>query len=32
VYKVYAESLDGPERLERIVGEAEEIVSDALEG
>jgi phosphoglucomutase len=32
VYKVYAESLDGPERLERIVGEAEEIVSEALEG
>ena len=32
VYKVYAESLDGPERLERIVAEAEQIVADALEG
>ena len=32
VYKIYAESLDGPERLERIVAEAEEIVADALEG
>jgi phosphoglucomutase len=32
VYKVYAESLDGPERLERIVGEAEQIVAEALEG
>jgi phosphoglucomutase len=32
VYKVYAESLDGPERLERIVAEAERIVADALEG
>jgi phosphoglucomutase len=32
VYKVYAESLDGEERLERIVGEAEQIVGRALEG
>jgi phosphoglucomutase len=32
VYKVYAESLDGEQRLERIVGEAEEIVGRALEG
>ena len=32
VYKIYAESLDGPERLERIVAEAEVIVADALEG
>jgi phosphoglucomutase len=31
VYKVYAESLDGEERLERIVDEAEEIVGAALE-
>ena len=30
VYKVYAESLDGEERLERILGEAEEIVAKAL--
>ena len=32
VYKVYAESLDGEERLERILGEAEKIVGDALGG
>jgi phosphoglucomutase len=32
VYKVYAESLDGEERLERIIGEAQEIVSRALGG
>jgi len=32
VYKVYAESLDGEERLERILGEAEKIVADALGG
>ena len=32
VYKVYAESLDGEERLDRIVGEAQQIVADALEG
>jgi phosphoglucomutase len=32
VYKVYAEALDGEERLERIVGEAEQIVGRALEG
>jgi phosphoglucomutase len=32
VYKIYAESLDGEERLERIVGEAEQIVGRALEG
>jgi phosphoglucomutase len=32
VYKVYAESLDGEERLERILGEAEQIVNAALEG
>jgi phosphoglucomutase len=32
VYKVYAESLDGDERLERIVNEAEQIVGAALEG
>ena len=30
VYKVYAESLDGEERLERILGEAEQIVDQAL--
>jgi phosphoglucomutase len=30
VYKVYAESLDGEERLERIVKEAEQIVAKAL--
>jgi phosphoglucomutase len=32
VYKVYAESLDGEERLERILGEAEKIVGEALGG
>jgi phosphoglucomutase len=32
VYKVYAESLDGEQRLERIVDEAERIVGDALGG
>jgi phosphoglucomutase len=32
VYKVYAESLDGEERLERILGEAREIVNQALKG
>jgi phosphoglucomutase len=31
VYKVYAESLDGEERLERIIAEAQEIVGRALE-
>jgi len=31
VYKVYAESLDGEQRLERIIGEAEQIVGRALE-
>src|SRR3954447_19723034 len=30
VYKVYAESLDGEERLERILDEAEDIVKQAL--
>ena len=30
VYKIYAESLDGEERLERILGEAREIVGKAL--
>jgi phosphoglucomutase len=30
VYKVYAESLDGEERLERILDEAQEIVKEAL--
>jgi phosphoglucomutase len=30
VYKVYAESLDGEERLQRILGEAREIVGKAL--
>jgi phosphoglucomutase len=30
VYKVYAESLDGEERLERILGEARDIVKQAL--
>jgi phosphoglucomutase len=30
VYKVYAESLDGEERLERILGEAKQIVDRAL--
>ena len=32
VYKVYAESLDGDARLERILAEAEEMVGRALEG
>src|SRR5215218_3479475 len=32
VYKVYAESLDGEQRLGRIVDEAERIVGDALGG
>jgi phosphoglucomutase len=32
VYKIYAESLDGEERLERILGEAQEIVGRALGG
>jgi phosphoglucomutase len=32
VYKVYAESLQGPEHLERILEEAQEIVDEALEG
>src|SRR5215218_6524929 len=32
VYKVYAESLDGEERLERILGEAQQIVGRALGG
>jgi phosphoglucomutase len=32
VYKVYAESLDGEERLERILDEAEDIVKQTLEG
>jgi phosphoglucomutase len=32
VYKVYAESLDGEERLERILGEAQEMVGRALGG
>jgi hypothetical protein len=32
VYKIYAESLDGEERLERILGEAQEIVGQALGG
>jgi phosphoglucomutase len=32
VYKVYAEGLDGEERLERILGEAQEIVNQALRG
>jgi phosphoglucomutase len=32
VYKIYAESLDGEERLRRILDEAQQIVSDALEG
>jgi phosphoglucomutase len=30
VYKVYAESLDGEERLERILAEAKQIVDAAL--
>jgi phosphoglucomutase len=30
VYKVYAESLDGEERLARIIDEAQEIVREAL--
>ena len=30
VYKVYAESLDGEEHLERILAEAQEIVGEAL--
>jgi phosphoglucomutase len=32
VYKVYAESLDGEERLERILEEAQDIVAAALSG
>jgi phosphoglucomutase len=32
VYKVYAESLDGEERLERILDEAQRIVDQALRG
>jgi phosphoglucomutase len=32
VYKIYAESLDGEERLERILREAQEIVGKALGG
>jgi phosphoglucomutase len=32
VYKVYAEGLDGEERLERILGEAQQIVDEALRG
>jgi len=32
VYKVYAESLDGEERLGRILDEAQQIVAGALEG
>ena len=32
VYKVYAESLDGEERLERILDEAQQIVGEALRG
>ena len=32
VYKVYAESLDGEERLERIIEEAQQIVDRALKG
>jgi phosphoglucomutase len=31
VYKVYAEALDGEERLERILDEAQNIVRQALE-
>ena len=29
-YKVYAEALDGEERLERILEEAQQIVKEAL--
>jgi phosphoglucomutase len=32
VYKVYAEGLDGEERLERILDEAQQIVDEALKG
>jgi phosphoglucomutase len=32
VYKVYAESLDGEERLDRILDEAQDIVKQALRG
>ena len=32
VYKVYAESLDGEERLERILDQAQQIVGEALRG
>jgi phosphoglucomutase len=32
VYKVYAESLNGPEHLERILAEAQDIVDEALRG
>jgi phosphoglucomutase len=31
VYKVYAESLESEDHLQRIVAEAQEIVKDALE-
>ena len=32
VYKIYAESLEGEEHLERILAEARDIVARALEG
>ena len=32
VYKIYAESLEGDEHLERILAEARDIVGRALEG
>jgi phosphoglucomutase len=32
VYKVYAESMQGPEHLERVLAEAQEIVAGALSG
>ena len=32
VYKVYAESFEGEEHLERIIAEAQEIVAQALGG
>jgi phosphoglucomutase len=30
IYKIYAESLKGEDHLKRIVGEAQEIVTEAL--
>jgi phosphoglucomutase len=32
VYKIYAESFQGEEHLEQIIGEAQTVVSEALAG